>query len=309
MKTCTVDGCDKPLKIKSLGYCIAHYRRHRIGADMTTPIRKAGQKKACSIDSCGRQARCRGMCNAHYEYWRKREGRDIVGPKPGPRPAHCTVDNCESSTVAGEYCNKHYQRFQVSGDPNVSQWEAVRGDLAAKLQASTIRDDNGCLVWQRSTEDGYGRFSYMGQHRSVHRVVWEESYGPVPDDLVIDHRCHNRACCEVEHMRLVTNQQNVQNFSTAVRSNNKSGYRGVHWHRSSKRWVAQVRINGKAHVAGYFDDPEEAGAAAQKLRIELQTHNDLDRMEDADGSAERLGADSAAIRATHSTVRLASRTC
>jgi hypothetical protein len=42
----------------------------------------------------------------------------------------------------------------------------------------------------------------------VHRVVWEWLIGPIPDGLTLDHLCRNRACCNPDHIELVTMAEN-----------------------------------------------------------------------------------------------------
>lgn len=41
----------------------------------------------------------------------------------------------------------------------------------------------------------------------AHRVAWIEAHGPIPEGMVVDHRCKNPACVNLDHLRLVTKQQ------------------------------------------------------------------------------------------------------
>jgi len=67
----------------------------------------------------------------------------------------------------------------------------------------------GCHEWQgfRDTR-GYGRTRLMGKRQLVHRIVWEQKNGPVPEDLELDHLCRNTRCCNPEHLRAVTSKVN-----------------------------------------------------------------------------------------------------
>jgi hypothetical protein len=90
----------------------------------------------------------------------------------------------------------------------------------------------------------------------------------------IDHICHNRACVNPQHLRLTTHKQNQENRGGAQR-NSSSGVRGVIKH--GRRWQATVVHNKQRHRAGLFDDIPSAAAAVKALRLELFTHNDIDR--------------------------------
>ncbi len=51
----------------------------------------------------------------------------------------------------------------------------------------------------------------------AHRVAYELAIGPVPDGLVVDHLCFNRACVRPGHLEPVTQQENVMRARTHCR--------------------------------------------------------------------------------------------
>lgn len=69
-----------------------------------------------------------------------------------------------------------------------------------------------CWLWTGALDrNGYGRISTGGRGDPiafVHRVAYELIVGPIPDGLVIDHLCRNRACCNPDHMEPVTDAEN-----------------------------------------------------------------------------------------------------
>ena len=68
----------------------------------------------------------------------------------------------------------------------------------------------GCWEWPGGrTPDGYGRIGIGGKVRPVHRVFYEEQVGPVPDGMVLDHLCRNRACLRPDHLEPVTPSENT----------------------------------------------------------------------------------------------------
>ena len=146
-----------------------------------------------------------------------------------------------------------------------------------------VVESGGCWIWiAGKTRTGYGQFNYSvrGRKSSVraHRHLYQRVVGEVDPGLVLDHVCHNRACVNPNHLRPITQKQNVENRS-GPNSNSTSGYRGVTI-RESGRAVALVMHCGKMHRAGPFDTVEEAAEAARQLRLRLFTHNDLDRTDE-----------------------------
>lgn len=134
-----------------------------------------------------------------------------------------------------------------------------------------------CWYWTGGTvRGGYGHAGYQGKTQVAHRVAYQMLVGPIEPGMVLDHTCHNRLCVNPDHLRQVTHKQNLENLSGAY-SCNKSGVRGVTWHKASKKWPAQVTHNQKLHHLGYFDNIPEAESAVVAKRLELFTHNDLDR--------------------------------
>lgn len=138
-----------------------------------------------------------------------------------------------------------------------------------------------CWEWEGSLlKNGYGQFGLGGRGEGnglAHRVAWELIVGPIPDDQELDHTCHTRKCVRPAHLRLVTKKQNQENRAGTQR-NNKSGIRGVCWDNRGKKWIAYVSHNGKHIRVGSFDSREHAQAAVVAKRLELFTHNDLDRI-------------------------------
>lgn len=88
----------------------------------------------------------------------------------------------------------------------------------------------------------------------MHRVIFQ-----APKGVEVDHKNGDTLCNLKSNLRLATRKQNSQNRK--IGNGNTSGYKGVTWYKSSKKWRSQIQINGKKVSLGYFDDIIDAAKA------------------------------------------------
>jgi len=78
-------------------------------------------------------------------------------------------------------------------------WESNRAKTAQGYAQITVS----------KRRPGYGNAYKRDSHIYLgHRASWTFYNGPIPDGMVIDHKCFNHACINPEHLRLVTRTQN-----------------------------------------------------------------------------------------------------
>lgn len=82
--------------------------------------------------------------------------------------------------------------------------------IAQRLWSKVQPDPLGCWNWTGALNpNGYGYISTSTGMAYTHRVAAELFHGPIPDGMVADHLCRNRACCNPAHLELVTQRENL----------------------------------------------------------------------------------------------------
>jgi len=68
-----------------------------------------------------------------------------------------------------------------------------------------------CWDFTGAKRNGYGVVGVRKSEspRPTHRVVWEALVGPIPEGMTLDHLCRNRACCNPDHLRILSRGANV----------------------------------------------------------------------------------------------------
>jgi hypothetical protein len=93
---------------------------------------------------------------------------------------------------------------------------------ADRVLARGLAGPNACIVWTGTVNSrGYGQIRTNGVLAYTHRVVYEARVAPVPDGMLLDHRCHNRddrctggddcqhrRCVNPDHLEPVTAGEN-----------------------------------------------------------------------------------------------------
>lgn len=127
----------------------------------------------------------------------------------------CSVEGCSRVHLARGYCQNHYMQLR-----------RAKSELVAPVHRETPQEyiknrvdlaDTGCWEWRLSRYQGYGKTGFNGRPRQAHIVSYEAFVGPVPEGMQINHKCHNRACCNPQHLYAGTQKQNMKDMRLAGR--------------------------------------------------------------------------------------------
>lgn len=264
---CSFSKCGRPVKNKTNQLCATHYKQHLRGESLT----RIGQPPTCSIQECESATLHRGMCSKHYTRWQKYGDPYFVTDRSAKR---CEVPDCGKKHYGRDLCEGHYTQVIRNGqEPKVLRQELRIEDALLRKVEKT----DSCWNWVGNKDSlGYGRLKFQGKTVSAHRasyLIWVEE---IPEDLVIDHICHNTSCVNPDHLRAGTQKQNMEHRLTG-NLGARSKFQGVSWFNQSKKWRARVTHNGVVHDLGLFTNEKDAAEAARMKRIELYTFNIADR--------------------------------
>jgi hypothetical protein len=109
--------------------------------------------------------------------------------------------------------------------------------------------NSGCWLWTGTGYSGprqYGRFSIDGTCTQAHRAAWLIYRGPIPDGVVVCHRCDVAPCVNPDHLFLGTHQDNMRDMvakgrSDGIRRANRG--QGCHFSKFSPEQVLRIRAD------------------------------------------------------------------
>jgi hypothetical protein len=113
--------------------------------------------------------------------------------------------------------------------------------------------------------EGYLHGVIHGNGFRAHRVAWAMHHGQWPT-AEIDHINGNRADNRMSNLREATSAENSRNMRMMAR--NKSGVTGVFWHKSRRRWIAEIKgaDSKPIHIGNFviFQDAVDARKQAER---------------------------------------------
>lgn len=130
-------------------------------------------------------------------------------------------------------------------------------------KVALIDDEDISLVSQhkwRVLKRTYARAHCLvdGKYTSIllHRLIMN-----APPGMEVDHIDGDGLNCVRSNMRLATRSQNIRNSGKKqfrVGASPGSAFKGVSWHKATRKWVARIMYEGKRTSLGYFSSEVDA---------------------------------------------------
>lgn len=189
----------------------------------------------------------------------------------------CGVTNNKVCGKTGRFkmdlCSKHWTQMAKHGAIIEKSWRNTFTDdgMVAEI---TINNKGTQYKTQIDSEDinkinmhtwhlandGYVKARCGDKTIIIHRLIID-----CPHDMLVDHINHNTLDNRKGNLRICNKQQN--RYNAKRQANNKSGITGVYWSDFEKKWVAQIRVNGKSTRLGGFKDINDAIAARKEAEV------------------------------------------
>lgn len=117
--------------------------------------------------------------------------------------------------------------------------------------------------------NGYGRFNMKNTSYGAHAIAYEVSSGPIPNGMVVMHKCNNKICCNPNHLVAGTILENTQHASASrAFPVGITGIHGVSFDKARSYWTAQGYLKGKKFNLYNGPHKEKAIAARKKWECE-----------------------------------------
>lgn len=139
-----------------------------------------------------------------------------------------------------------------SGRKEIMAYAVVDADLMPELSKRSWSFGGG-------SAKAYPNSTLNGKTVRLHILVCLLRGIKIPRGHEVDHWDRNPLNNQSDNLRIVTRTGNMAN--RGAQKNSGSGYRGVSWSRTSRKWLVSVCKNGRRHHIGYFKNRHDGAGA------------------------------------------------
>lgn len=116
---------------------------------------------------------------------------------------------------------------------------------------------------------GYLIFWKDGKNVKLHRYVWEQANGSIPDGYDVHHKNEIKDDNRIENLELKkhekhssdTNLGRIRGNKAEIRTDNTSSYKGVSFDKSRNKWLAYIHESPRTKHIGRFETADAAARA------------------------------------------------
>lgn len=112
------------------------------------------------------------------------------------------------TTIKNNDLQRGFKRF----DPPEDAGKLLDKKSSARFWSKVgIGMPDECWNWLASKQQfGYGVFWLSPRRLGAHCVSYIDCNGPIPDGMLVRHRCDNPSCCNPLHLEVGTQKQNLR---------------------------------------------------------------------------------------------------
>ena len=180
----------------------------------------------------------------------------------------CKVENCKNKKGHGIYCHSHFRALYIYKDINHPIESRERHNMYKTTEYGIWKSmKSRCNSKNNSEYDNYGgRGIKVCPEWSSSFMSFYRDMGERPDGMTLD-RIDNNKGYSKDNCRWATRTQQVINRN--ITKANKSGYTGVSYTKSTRKWYGSIMFNYKSISIGMFDTKEEAAWMRDQYGISL----------------------------------------